>query len=250
MQRFGLIGHPLGHSFSKAFFAEKFQREGRDDHRYDLFDLADLRELPQLLKETPGLRGLNVTIPHKEAIIPYLHELDPVATSVGAVNTITIQDGRLKGYNTDIDGFRALIAPFVAQWTARGEGTRPRALVLGTGGASRAVAYVLRELGIRFRLVSRSRERGDLTWAQVDRTVISVCSLIINTTSLGMVPDVEGAPPLPYEAITARHTLVDLIYNPEMTRFLERGSNAGANVANGHGMLTVQAEAAWALWNA
>ena len=118
MQRFGLIGHPLGHSFSKAFFAEKFQREGRDDHRYDLFDLADLRELPQLLKETPGLRGLNVTIPHKEAIIPYLHELDPVATSVGAVNTITIQDGRLKGYNTDIDGFRALIAPFVAQWTA------------------------------------------------------------------------------------------------------------------------------------
>ncbi|MBK8338546.1 MAG: shikimate dehydrogenase [Flavobacteriales bacterium] len=247
MQRYGLIGHPLGHSFSKVFFEEKFLREGRNDLRYDLFDLPELAELPALLRDSPELVGLNVTIPYKEAIIPYLHELDPIAASVGAVNTITIRDGRLKGYNTDIDGFRALIMPFLDELTARGGDIRPRALVLGTGGASRAVAFVLRELGVRFRLVSRGR--GDLTWDQVDRTVISVCPLIINTTPLGMAPHVDEAPPLPYEAITARHTLIDLVYNPEMTRFLELGRKAGAKVANGRAMLTVQAEAAWAVWN-
>lgn len=249
MRRFGLIGHPLGHSFSKVYFTGKFQQEGFADHRYDLFDMADLKELPALLSGTEGLQGLNVTIPHKGSVIPYLHELDPLAAAVGAVNTIVIDKGRLKGYNTDVEGFRALVMPYVQELITRGGTVRPRALVLGTGGASRAVAYVLREMGIRFRLVSRSRDRGDLTWEQLDRTVLGVCPLIINTTPLGMTPHEDKAPPLPYEAITPRHMLIDLVYNPEVTRFLELGNKAGARTANGWTMLTEQAEASWRLWN-
>lgn len=249
MARYGLIGRPLGHSFSKRYFTEKFAREGRTHDRYDLFELADIQELPALIADTPGLCGLNVTIPYKQAVIPLLAELDPLAAAVGAVNTIRFADGKLIGHNTDVFGFRSLVEPLTASLREPGSDIRPRALVLGSGGASRAVAYVLRELGIRFRIVSRDRLKGDLTWDQVDRTVISVCKLIVNCTPLGMHPAEAEAPPLPYAAISPKHVLVDLVYNPEHTRFLQQGAAQGARTVGGLGMLHAQAEEAWRLWN-
>ena len=249
MQRYGLIGRALSHSFSKEHFNGKFRREGLSDCRYDLFELPAIGDLPTLLAETPDLRGFNVTIPYKESIIPYLSSLDPLAAAVGAVNTVAVQHGRLTGHNTDVHGFRKLVEPALAGLQEPGSDIRPRALVLGSGGASRAVAYVLREAGIRFRVVSRDRARGELTWDMVDRTVISVCRLIINTTPLGMHPDVESSPPLPYEALTPKHVLIDLVYNPERTRFLKHGEEMGARTIGGLGMLREQAEAAWGIWS-
>ncbi|MEO8588103.1 MAG: shikimate dehydrogenase [Flavobacteriales bacterium] len=241
MQRFGLIGRPLSHSFSQRYFTEKFKREGLADHRYDPFELDAVEELPLLLRDTPDLVGLNVTIPFKRSVIPLLDAVDPLASAVGAVNTIAIRDGRTTGYNTDVEGFRSTLLPLL-------KGKKPRAIVLGSGGASRAVVCVLKELGIRFRVVSRSRERGDLTWDLLDPIIVSVCPLIINTTPLGMFPDVEGRPELPYEAIGARHILIDLVYNPEETAFLREGRLRGANTTNGLHMLEAQAEASWRIW--
>lgn len=250
MQRYGLIGRALSHSFSKEYFTEKFQREGLADCRYDLFELPTIGDLPALLADTADLRGFNVTIPYKESIIPYLNGLDPLAAAVGAVNTVAIHDGKLTGHNTDVYGFRSLVSPVLDALHDPGSDIRPRALVLGSGGASRAVAYVLREAGIRFRVVSRDRARGELTWDMLDRTMISVCRLIINTTPLGMYPDVDSAPPLPYEALTSKHVLIDLVYNPERTRFLKHGAEMGAKTIGGLGMLKAQAEAAWGVWSA
>jgi shikimate dehydrogenase len=248
VQRYGLIGRALGHSFSREHFTLKFQRERLTDHRYDLFELPTIGELPALIEDTPDLRGLNVTIPYKEAVIPFLTRLDPLAAAVGAVNTIRIEGGELVGHNTDVHGFRALLAPVLAGLQDPGSDIRPRALVLGSGGASRAVAYALREAGLRFRVVSRDRSRGDLTWDLLDPTVVNVCRLIINTTPLGMHPDVDGLPPLPYEAIGPKHVLIDLVYNPERTAFLRMGEECGARTMGGLGMLIEQAEEAWRIW--
>lgn len=249
MQRFGLIGHPLGHSFSKDYFTEKFRREGLADHRYDLFDLEDIHQLPGLLQETKDLRGLNVTLPYKRSIVPFLTRVDALAAAVGAVNTISVSEEGLVGHNTDVFGFWQLVEPVVTLLRDPGSNIRPRALVLGSGGASRAVAYVLRDLGIRFRVVSRDREHGDLTWSMIDPTVIGVCRLIINTTPLGMHPLVDGAPELPYEALTSRHVLIDLVYNPARTRFLQLGEEQGARAIGGLGMLHAQAEESWRIWH-
>ncbi len=249
MQRYGLIGRALSHSFSKEHFTEKFRREGLSDHRYDLFELPAIGDLSALLADTSDLRGFNVTIPYKESVIPYLNVLDPLAAAVGAVNTVAIRDGRLTGHNTDVQGFRSLVSPVLDALHEPGSDIRPRALVLGSGGASRAVAYVLREAGIRFRVVSRDRARGELTWDMLDRTMIGVCRLIINTTPLGMYPDVESAPLMPYEALTPKHVMIDLVYNPERTRFLKYGDEMGARTIGGLGMLKEQAEAAWGIWN-
>lgn len=240
--RYGLIGTPLSHSFSQRYFTEKFKREKLAKHRYDLFPLADIRELPALIAGTPGLCGLNVTIPYKQSVIPLLHEVNPLASAVGAVNTVRIVDGRLTGYNTDVEGFRKTLVPLI-------NGTRPRALVLGSGGASRAVVYVLKELGLRFRVVSRSRERGDMTYELLEPIVVDVCKLIINTTPVGMHPDEDGLPQIPYGSIGPKHKLIDLVYNPERTRFLQEGESRGAATANGTSMLEAQAEASWRLWN-
>lgn len=249
MKLYGIIGRPLAHSASPALFKDRFAREGLADHRYERFELEHVEELPALIASAPDLAGLNVTIPFKRSVIPLLDELDPTAAAVGAVNTILIRRGRTVGHNTDVAGFRTQLEPLLPRLVRPGSDLRPRALVLGSGGASRAVAYVLRELGIRFRVVSRSRERGDLTWDLVDRTVIGVCPLIINTTPLGMAPFHQEAPPLPYEAIGARHVLIDLIYEPVETLFLAEGRKRGAWVENGMGMLKAQADAAWAIWN-
>jgi shikimate dehydrogenase len=250
VQRYGLIGRALSHSFSKEHFTHKFQREGLADHRYDLFELSEITEFPAFLERHHDLRGLNVTVPYKQSIIPYLSSLDPLAAAVGAVNTIDIRGGKLIGYNTDVHGFRHMIQPVLGSLQEPGSDIRPRALVLGSGGASRAVAFVLREAGIRFRVVSRDRSRGELTWDMLDSTVISVCKLIINTTPLGMYPDVDAAPHLPYGSITAKHVLVDLIYNPERSQFLKHGEARGARVIGGLGMLHAQAEEAWRIWSA
>ncbi|MBZ0207868.1 MAG: shikimate dehydrogenase [Flavobacteriales bacterium] len=248
MQRYGLIGLKLGHSFSKDHFTEVFRKAGLKDHRYALFELDAIERFPELLRNTPDLRGLNVTVPYKEAVIPYLDELDPLAAAVGAVNTIVIKGGRTIGHNTDVAGFRALIGPLVGTLRDRGSDIKARALVLGSGGASRAVAFVLRDLGIRFRIVSRSRERGDLTWNLIDPTVLRVCRLLINTTPLGMDPDVDSAPPLPYAALTSKHAMIDLVYNPEETKFLRHGNEHGAKTIGGLGMLKAQADESWRIW--
>ncbi len=243
MHRYGLLGRALSHSFSRDHFTRKFEREGLVDHRYELYELDRIEDLPALLAATPDLRGLNVTIPYKQAVLPYLHALDPLTAAAGAVNTIAIQEGRLTGYNTDVEGFRTSLLELVGD-------ARPRALVLGSGGASRAVVYVLKELGIRFRVVSRSMERGEITWDLLDPIIVKACPLIINTTPLGMHPEVSAAPALPYEAIGPRHCLLDLIYNPAETVFLRRGREQGARTMNGMPMLLAQAEAAWRIWNA
>lgn len=240
--RYGLIGTPLSHSFSQQYFTDKFHREGLSDHHYDLFPLASVDELPALLSSAPELRGLNVTIPFKQSVIPFLQQVDPLAAAVGAVNTIRIADGLLAGYNTDVEGFRRTLLPLL-------NGAKPRALVLGSGGASRAVVFVLKELGIRFRVVSRSRERGDMTWELLEPIVVDVCRLIINTTPLGMYPDVGTLPPVHYDSIGPKHVLIDLVYNPEETLFLREGKARGATVANGMVMLEAQAEASWRVWN-
>lgn len=248
MVRFGLIGGSLSHSWSQRSFTERFAREGLTDHRYDPFELARVEDLPDLLRSTPGLRGLNVTVPYKTSVMPLLDAVDPMAAAVGAVNTILIENGRTIGHNTDVHGFRATVQPLLPDLVDPKSDVRLRALVLGSGGASRAVGFVLRELGVRFRVVSRSRERGDLTWEQVDRISVGVCRLIVNTTPVGMFPDVEAAPLLPYEAIGARHALIDLIYNPEETLFLKLGRANGARTVNGACMLEAQADASWRIW--
>lgn len=246
--RYGLIGKPLSHSWSQRWFTDRFAREGMADHRYDPYELDRIEDLRPLIAATPGLRGLNVTIPYKQSVMPLLDAIDPLANAVGAVNTIAIAGGKLTGHNTDVHGFRDTLLPLLPSLVDRESDVKLRALVLGSGGASRAVGYVLREQGIRFRVVSRSRERGDLLWDMLDRTSVGVCRLVINTTPLGMDPDVDRCPPLPYDAIGDRHLLIDLVYNPQRTEFLRQGEERGARTVNGLAMLHAQAEASWRIW--
>ena len=242
MIRYGLIGYPLSHSFSQHYFTEKFKQLGLTDHRYDLFPLRSIDDLTELVRDTRGLAGLNVTIPYKRSIMPLVHVLDPKAAAVGAVNTVVLTGGRTQGYNTDVDGFRSTLLPLIGT-------ERPRALVLGSGGACRAVVFVLRELGIRFRVVSRSRETGDLTWDMLEPTVIKVCPLIINTTPVGMAPHTEAMPPIDYSCLREGQLLFDLIYNPPVTAFLSRGEEHGCITVNGEEMFLIQAGLAWEIWN-
>jgi len=245
MRTFGLVGRSLAHSFSQTYFTQKFYRLGLDDCRYELFELAAASELPRLLAQYPDLSGLNVTIPYKEQIWPYLDEVASSAARVGAVNVIEIQsDGRLIGHNTDYVGFRESLRTF---YPAPAAGAR--ALVLGTGGAAKAVAVALRELGIAHWLVSRDMMGQHLTYADLTPEVLTAHPLIINTTPLGTYPEVAACAPLPYAALTPQHYLYDLVYNPRETLFLQKGREAGANTKNGFDMLERQAEAAWAIWN-
>ena len=246
MRTFGLIGRTLSHSFSQTYFSQKFDRLHIADCHYELFELAEANELPQLVARHPDLAGLNVTIPYKEQIWPYLTRVAPSAALVGAVNVIEfLADGSLVGHNTDYVGFRESLRKFYPAATSPGQ----RALILGTGGAAKAVAVALRELGIAHWSVSRDPRSAQLTYAELTPAIIGAHPLIINTTPLGTYPAVQECPPLPYEALTPAHYLFDLIYNPRETRFLERGRLAGAHTKNGFEMLELQAEAAWAIWN-
>ena len=259
---FGLIGHPLSHSFSKAYFSERFQRENTDAC-YENFDLIDISEIRQLLDQHPDLKGFNVTIPYKEAIIPFLDEIDKTAEEVGAVNTVKVlSNRRLKGYNTDIIGIEVSLlsvrgAPKGTSVTPEGGYVVPLghlakhspALILGTGGASKAVQYVLKKHHIPFHLVSRDPNKGHFTYETLSQEIIKEHLLIINATPVGMAPKIADAPVIPYEALTPRHVLFDLIYNPEETLFLKRGKEHGTKTINGLTMLHAQAEASWKIWN-
>lgn len=246
---YGLIGYPLTHSFSKQYFTGKFAREGITDSRYDLFEMPDVAALPELLR-TPGLRGLNVTIPHKQAVLPYLDRLDESAQKVGAVNVIKLEaDGSRTGYNSDYYGFRQSLQDWFLDSGIPTDGLR--AVVLGTGGASKAVVAALTDLVIPFKLVSRTianPDRADqLTYGQL-ANVIHNYRLIINTSPVGTYPHPDEAPDLPYSQLTDQHLLYDLVYNPAETLFMRRGHERGAATHNGLRMLELQAEKAWDIW--
>lgn len=237
---FGLIGFPLGHSFSPGYFNAKFSAEGIDAE-YKAFPLAAISELPQLLELYPHLSGLNVTTPYKEQVIPLLDECDEVAAAIGAVNCIKITNGTAKGYNTDIIGFEQSLQPLLHPGMNK-------AIVLGTGGAAKAVQFVLDKLHIASINVSRTERDGVLTYTELSDDIISEHRLIINTTPLGMYPATESYPPISYNALTAQHLLYDLVYNPEITTFLKKGLHHGSAIKNGMEMLVVQAEASREIW--
>ncbi|MGD1845154.1 MAG: shikimate dehydrogenase family protein [Salibacteraceae bacterium] len=243
MAEFGLIGYPLEHSFSPGWFAKKFQREGITHHQYRAFPLVRIQDFSDLVRRHPDLAGLNVTIPYKQLIIPFLDRLSPEAIAVSAVNTLAREKGEWVGYNTDIIGFRETLKPLLK--------THHRhALILGSGGASLAVGFVLDQLGIEYRVVSRTPFNNQLAYDALDAVSMDYYSVIINTTPVGMFPHVNHAPTIPYPAIGPQHLLYDLVYNPAETQFLQKGKAQGAQVVNGLGMLEMQAEASWDIWNA
>jgi|APLak6261662433_1056034.scaffolds.fasta_scaffold00087_19 shikimate dehydrogenase len=246
MKQFGLIGYPLSHSFSKKYFSEKFEKENIENCAYELFPIERIESITDLIKQHPDLAGLNVTIPYKESVIPFLHELDATAKAIGAVNCIKIENGKLIGYNTDAFGFKQSIKPFL-------ETHHERALILGTGGASKAVFYVLNEIGIDCFFVSRDKSTLKTTKAfnynELNEHVLNAFKLIVNTSPVGTYPNVSEAPEIPYELLTSNHLLYDLVYNPTETEFLKRGKQQGATAINGLSMLHQQAEEAWRIWN-
>ena len=241
MDKYGIIGYPLGHSFSRAFFTEKFQRE-HIDAEYVNFEIPSADMLPGIVQANPNLRGLNVTLPHKEAVIPMLDELSDEAKEIGAVNVIRVRDGRLKGFNSDIIGFMDSIRPLLKPW-------HRHALVLGTGGASRAIRVGLQRLGIQWTYVSRTPAPGRLTYADLTAELMEHYQVIVNCSPVGMFPHVDACPDIPYQLLTDRHLLYDLVYNPQETLFLKRGAEHGAAVKNGLEMLHLQALASWRFWN-
>lgn len=240
MRTFGLIGFPLSHSFSPGYFADKFEKENIRAASYGLFPLEKIDEVCSLLER--DIQGLNVTIPYKESVIPYLDGLDEEAEAIGAVNTIASRDGKWIGFNTDIYGFNTSLIPFL------GDRLIEKALVLGSGGAAKAVVYGLNKLGIKPTLVSRS-DKGDLTYEDIDAAILDAHPLIINTTPLGMSPNIHTCPDIPYELLTEKHFLYDLVYNPKKTLFLNNGKQHGASIKNGYEMLCLQAEKSWSIWN-
>lgn len=245
MNRYGLIGHPLTHSFSQRYFTEKFAREHIADCRYDLFDLPDISGLENLL-QTPNLRGLNVTIPHKQAVLPYLTHLHDSARRVGAVNVIRLEtNGSRTGYNSDYYGFKQSLTEWFSTIGFSFSGMN--ALVLGTGGASKAVTVALEDLGISFRLVSRTKSDSTVGYNELPDLVADY-RLIINTSPVGTYPNVAESPALPYPLLTTRHALYDLVYNPAETEFMRLGQAYGAATQNGYQMLVLQAERAWDIW--
>lgn len=246
MKIFGLIGYPLSHSFSKKYFTQKFAKENIKDCSYELFPIEEIDQLPELISNIRELRGLNVTIPYKEKVIDFLDELEEGAKAVAAVNTIRIADQKLTGYNTDVFGFEKSLRGFVEKSR---RGFPEKALILGTGGAAKAVHYVLEKLGIKSLMVSRSIDKGQLNYTDLDALIIKENQLIINTTPLGMSPDIQSFPSLPYREIGRDHLLFDLVYNPGKTVFLEKGEDQGAAIQNGLDMLYGQAEKAWEIWN-
>jgi len=242
MRQFGLIGYPLSHSFSKKYFTEKFEKEGLNNCVYENYPMASVDELTVLLKNNPSLEGINITIPYKEQVISFLSGQSAVVKEIQACNCIKIENGQLLGYNTDVTGFELSLTPKL------GTGHR-QALVLGTGGAARAVEYVLSKLGIPFSYVSRKASAQNLSYEAVTPELLASHTLIINTTPLGMYPNTMECPPIPYHALGSHHYLFDLVYNPAKTLFLQKGEEQGAVTENGQDMLWIQAEESWKIWN-
>ncbi len=242
MPQFGLIGYPLSHSFSGTYFAKKFQKEKLSDYRYDLFPLSSIDELPDLLSKHKDLVGLNVTIPYKEQVLPYLDGMSESAQAIGAVNTLSIQEGKIFGDNTDVYGFEISLKGLLDNEAC------PGALIFGTGGAAKAVQYVLTKLNIPYKRISRKEGKGDLTYKEIDKGILLKFPLLVNTTPLGMYPNINEAPDLPYRELTSVNKLFDLTYNPEKTLFLKYGLAKGCRTINGYEMLVLQAEKSWEIW--
>jgi len=258
MKKYGLIGFPLTHSFSKKYFTEKFEKENLDNCAYELYPMPNLSDLPELINSIPDLCGLNVTVPHKIGVMFYLDKVDAAAKEIDAVNCIKIvnlltveaffsgelssMQMRLEGYNTDAFAFEQSLRPLLKK-------QHQKALILGTGGASRAVAYVLKQLGISFKKVSRRAAGKQLTYKKLDADILKDYTLIINTSPVGTAPNNNECPDIPYEYLTGKHLLYDLVYNPIETEFLKRGKAKGAAIKNGLDMLHLQAEKSWEIWN-
>jgi shikimate dehydrogenase len=239
-----LIGYPLSHSFSKKYFNDRFEREAITNSRYENFPISSISELPALIHAQPALKGVNVTIPYKEAVIPFLSEKNDVVAAIGACNCIKITGGHLSGFNTDVLGFERSLKKHLTP-------AHKKALIFGTGGAAKAVAYVLSKAGIEYSFVTRKKEPDllSISYGQINPEMLSSHLLLINTTPLGMYPDTETAPDIDYHLITRSHYLFDLTYNPEKTLFLRRGEANGAVIQNGYEMLIIQAEESWRIWN-
>jgi shikimate dehydrogenase len=243
MRKFGLIGYPLAQSFSNKFFTQKFAAENLYDCVHEVYPIKTIDELTPLIKD-PELIGLNVTIPYKKAVIPFLDEVDEVVQKIQACNCIKIIKGKLKGYNTDVIGFERSLVPHLKRH-------HKKALILGTGGSSVAVEFVLQKLGIEYLFVSRSESSmsNTITYENIDSSLMHSYHLIINSTPVGMFPNVEDYPSIPYQILTLQHLLYDLIYNPDKTSFLRKGEEHGTSIKNGAEMLIIQAEESWRIWN-
>jgi shikimate dehydrogenase len=244
MKLYGLIGYPLGHSFSKKYFEEKFAKERLTDCEFELFPLKNIEAFKELITEEKSLRGIAVTIPYKEAVMQLLNEIDPVAKAIGAVNCIQFSEGKLKGYNTDVIGFEQSLLPLLKPH-------HTKALILGSGGSSKAVKYVLDKNNIDCKIVSRSARAGydTIDYGDLNAATMTEYRIIINCTPVGMYPDEHLSPAIPYRLITERHLLYDLTYKPEKTIFLREGERRGAIIKNGFEMLVLQAEENWKIWN-
>ena len=239
---FGLVGKNISYSFSKGYFGEKFEKLNLKDYSYDNLDIQNIEDFPEFLKQNPTISGLNVTIPYKEAIIPFLDKLSKRATEIGAVNTIKItKSGKLKGFNTDYIGFQKSIEPLLNV-------NHKKALILGTGGASKAVAYALKQLEIPYLFVSRNDIGDAIGYNQINEKTFEEFQIIINCTPVGTFPNTNSCPEIPYEYFTTNHLAFDLIYNPAETLFLKKAKEKGAIVKNGLEMLTLQAEKSWDIW--
>jgi shikimate dehydrogenase len=245
MREFGVIGITLKHSFSPKYFAEKFEKEGIKDASYHPFEIHSIGDIQSLLQK-PNIKGLNVTLPYKEQVLPYLTSIDNAAAKIGAVNTIKVENGEATGYNTDYYGFKISLE----NWIGTAKLSEIKALVLGSGGASKAVVAALTDLQIPYLYVSSSNKEGAISYNDITKEVLNEYQLVINTTPLGMFPNVDEAPAIPYQYLTESHYLYDLIYNPEVTKFLKNGEEAGAQTINGYEMLVIQAEKSWEIWNA
>jgi shikimate dehydrogenase len=242
MRRFGLLGYPLTHSFSQKYFTEKFAELGLEDCAYENFSLPEIDALHAVLAQHKDLRGFNITIPYKKQVLTFLDESTEDVKAIGACNCVNIKDGIFKGHNTDVTGFEQSIAPFI----------KPRhtaALVLGTGGASAAVVFVLKKLGITVQYVSRNASADAIGYEALTEEVLAAHHLLVNTTPVGMYPNVHDFPAIPYQFLNAEHHLYDLVYNPAETKFLELGRLRGASTQNGYEMLLLQAEESWRIWN-
>jgi shikimate dehydrogenase len=240
--QFGLVGKNISYSFSKGYFGEKFEKLNLLDYSYDNLDIQNIEDFPEFIKQNPTISGLNVTIPYKEAIIPFLDKLSKRATEIGAVNTIKItKSGKLKGFNTDYIGFQKSIEPLLNV-------NHKKALILGTGGASKAVAYALKQIGIPYLFVSRTTLGDAIGYNQINEKTFEEFQIIINCTPVGTFPNTNTCPEIPYEYFTSNHLAFDLIYNPAETLFLKKAKEQGAIVKNGLEMLTLQAEKSWKIW--
>jgi len=242
MRKFGLIGYPLSHSFSQKYFRQKFEDEGIKDACFENFSIPSITEVKDIVSNHPDLKGFGVTIPYKKAILEYLDDANDVVKQIGACNSVKISNGRLIGYNTDTIGFEQSFVPQL-------QPHHTKALILGTGGAALAIEFVLNKLGILCQCVSRNISPNTIIYKQIDEDILDEYTVIINCTPLGTYPKVDECPDLPYDLLSERHYLFDLVYNPPLTAFLKAGAAHGAIIKNGYDMLTGQAEASWKIWN-